>query len=285
MCRLLLLLAAWVAPAPHAVAEALDIRGAWHPDTYILEDGTRHPVRGLIVFTDRDWSVVFLVTPDGRTPQRGSGEAGTYSLTGNRLVFSHLYNLSGGGAVQGIPESPFEMNLHAAGEAPSEACTVERTGSRMTIRFPSGNAMEFERATASASAAALLDPVAGALPPIVGQVTFLYFNDIDAATRFYGETLGLTLLWENVASIRFRCGEVSELSTFRRPSTDAQHTLAHFEVADIEATVRELEARGVEFVDYTDGPLQTTGHIAQLGPARGAWFRDPDGNFLGLRQG
>jgi catechol-2,3-dioxygenase len=32
-------------------------------------------------------------------------------------------------------------------------------------------------------------------------------------------------------------------------------------------------------------PLTTTDHIAQLGPARGAWFRDPDGNTLGLRQG
>jgi catechol 2,3-dioxygenase-like lactoylglutathione lyase family enzyme len=110
-------------------------------------------------------------------------------------------------------------------------------------------------------------------------------SDLDRARTFYGETLGLTLLWENPASIRFRCGEASELSTFRRPGTASEHTLAHFEVADIEATVRELEARGVEFVDYTEGPLQTTGHIAQLGPARGAWFRDPDGNFLGLRQG
>lgn len=64
-----------------------------------------------------------------------------------------------------------------------------------------------------------------------------------------------------------------------------EHTLAHFEVADIERTVRDLEAKGVKFVDYTEGPLTTTGHIAQLGPARGAWFRDPDGNFLGLRQG
>ena len=109
-------------------------------------------------------------------------------------------------------------------------------------------------------------------------------GDLDAARAFYGGTLGLTILWENPASIRFRCGESSELSTFRRPSTTTQHTLAHFEVADIEATVRELEAKGVEFIDYTEGPLQTTGHIAQLGPARGAWFRDPDGNFLGLRQ-
>jgi catechol 2,3-dioxygenase-like lactoylglutathione lyase family enzyme len=110
-------------------------------------------------------------------------------------------------------------------------------------------------------------------------------SDLDRARAFYGETLGLTLLWENPASIRFRCGDVSELSTFRRPSTATEHTLAHFEVTDIEATVRELEAKGVEFVDYAEGPLQTTGHIAQLGPARGAWFRDPDGNYLGLRQG
>ena len=46
-----------------------------------------------------------------------------------------------------------------------------------------------------------------------------------------------------------------------------------------------LEDKGVIFVDYTDGALTTTGHIAQLGPARGAWFHDPDGNTLGLRQG
>jgi catechol 2,3-dioxygenase-like lactoylglutathione lyase family enzyme len=64
-----------------------------------------------------------------------------------------------------------------------------------------------------------------------------------------------------------------------------EHTLAHFEVADIEATVRDLEGKGVEFIDYTEGPLVTTNHIAQLGPARGAWFRDPDGNILGVRQG
>ena len=88
-----------------------------------------------------------------------------------------------------------------------------------------------------------------------------------------------------VGSIRFRCGDLSELSVFRRPGLTTEHTLAHFEVTDIEATVRDLESKGVMFVDYTEGPLTTTGHIAQMGPARGARFRDPDGNFLGLRQG
>jgi catechol 2,3-dioxygenase-like lactoylglutathione lyase family enzyme len=109
-------------------------------------------------------------------------------------------------------------------------------------------------------------------------------SDLDRARVFYGETLGLELLWENPASIRFRVGPVSEVSTFRRPGLITEHTLAHFEVTDIEATVRDLEAKGIEFVDYTEGPLITMNHIAQLGPARGAWFRDPDGNFLGLRQ-
>jgi catechol 2,3-dioxygenase-like lactoylglutathione lyase family enzyme len=109
-------------------------------------------------------------------------------------------------------------------------------------------------------------------------------SDLDRARVFYGETLGLELLWENPASIRFRVGPASEVSTFRRPGLITEHTLAHFEVTDIEATVRDLEAKGIEFVDYTEGPLITMNHIAQLGPARGAWFRDPDGNFLGLRQ-
>jgi len=110
-------------------------------------------------------------------------------------------------------------------------------------------------------------------------------GDLDRARTFYGEALGLALLWENPASIRFRCGDVSELSVFRRPGLETQHTVAHFEVGDIEATVRDLEAKGIAFVDYEDGPLKTTNHIAQLGPARGAWFRDPDGNYLGLREG
>lgn len=110
-------------------------------------------------------------------------------------------------------------------------------------------------------------------------------SDLERSKAYYGETLGLTFLWENPASCRFRCGGGSELSIFRRPGLTTEHTLAHFEVADIEAAVRDLQAKGVAFVDYTEGPLQTTGHIAQMGPARGAWFRDPDGNFLGLRQG
>jgi catechol 2,3-dioxygenase-like lactoylglutathione lyase family enzyme len=110
-------------------------------------------------------------------------------------------------------------------------------------------------------------------------------SDLERSKAFYADTLGLTVLWETAASIRLRCGTNSELSIFRRPGTATTHTVAHFEVVDIGAAVRDLEAKGVEFLDYTEGPLITTNHVAQMGPAFGAWFRDPDGHTLGLRQG
>jgi catechol 2,3-dioxygenase-like lactoylglutathione lyase family enzyme len=116
-------------------------------------------------------------------------------------------------------------------------------------------------------------------------VPTLPVTDLERAKKFYGDTLGLTFLSESPAAVRYRCGAVSEISVFKRPPVATEHTLAHFEVDDIEAVVKDLTAKGVEFLDYTEGPLVTTDHIAQVGPARGAWIRDPDGNTLGLRQG
>src|SRR5207249_1625118 len=116
-------------------------------------------------------------------------------------------------------------------------------------------------------------------------VATIPITDLERSKHFYSEILGLTFLWENPASARFDCGGGTQVSIFRRAPSTADHTLAHFEVSDIEATVKDLEEKGVGFIDYAECPLQTTRHIAQLGPARGAWFHDPDGNTLGLRQG
>ncbi len=110
-------------------------------------------------------------------------------------------------------------------------------------------------------------------------------TDLAGAKEFYGDTLGLSFHWENPVSVRFRCGSASELSIFKRPPIATDRTLAHFEVTDLESVVDDLAALGVEFIDYFGGPLVATGHIAQLGPARAAWFHDLDGNILGLRQG
>src|SRR6266567_198855 len=78
-------------------------------------------------------------------------------------------------------------------------------------------------------------------------------TDLERAKQFYGETVGLTYLWETPVAVRYRCGSVSEISVFKRPPLATEHTLAHFEVDDIESTVKDLTARGVEFLDYTAG--------------------------------
>jgi hypothetical protein len=45
----------------------------------------------------------------------------------------------------------------------------------------------------------------------------------------------------------------------------------------------DLMSRGITFEEY-ETP-KTVNFIAQIGPARGAWFKDPDGNVFGLREG
>jgi catechol 2,3-dioxygenase-like lactoylglutathione lyase family enzyme len=116
-------------------------------------------------------------------------------------------------------------------------------------------------------------------------VTTIPVVDLDRARQFYGEALGLRLLFESGPSLRFEAGNGTQLSVFRRGPTKADHTVCHFEVTGLDGLIRDLESRGVEFLDYNEGPLKTTNHIAQLGPAKSAWFRDPDGNILGLREG
>jgi catechol 2,3-dioxygenase-like lactoylglutathione lyase family enzyme len=113
-------------------------------------------------------------------------------------------------------------------------------------------------------------------------VTTIAVTDLDQAKRFYQEQVGLTLLEETPYACRFGAGSGSQLSV-RRGQPNVGQTVAHFEVDDIEAVVRDLASRGVAFDEY-ETP-RTVNFIAQVGPARGAWFKDPDGNVLGVREG
>jgi catechol 2,3-dioxygenase-like lactoylglutathione lyase family enzyme len=108
-------------------------------------------------------------------------------------------------------------------------------------------------------------------------------TDLDRSKKFYAEQLGLKLLEETPFTCRFGAGKGSQLSIRRGQPPVSGPTVAHFEVDDIEAEVRDLSSRGVTFDEY-ETP-KTVNFIAQVGPARGAWFKDPDGNVLGVRQG
>ena len=114
-------------------------------------------------------------------------------------------------------------------------------------------------------------------------VTTLVVSDLDEAKRFYANQLGLTLLDETPMACRFGAGHGSQLTIRRGQPASGGQTVAHFEVDDLETVVSDLVANGVEFLAY-DTP-KTVGYIAQIGPARGAWFKDPAGTVLGLREG
>jgi hypothetical protein len=145
--RTMLAISAVSLTASHAAAQAtkgeLEIRGAWEPETYVLEDGTRHVVRGRIVFTDSDWLVLFFILDDGE-PRRGSGEGGTYTLEGDRLSLTHLFNLSGGEAMASFPETPLRIEARQT-DGILEVTRVEVEDERLTLYFPSGNSIQFRR--------------------------------------------------------------------------------------------------------------------------------------------
>jgi catechol 2,3-dioxygenase-like lactoylglutathione lyase family enzyme len=75
-------------------------------------------------------------------------------------------------------------------------------------------------------------------------VTTLVVTDVDRARKFYADQLGLTLLEETPFTCRFGAGKGSQISIRRGQPPVSGPTVAHFEVDDIEAEVRDLTSRG-----------------------------------------
>ncbi len=113
-------------------------------------------------------------------------------------------------------------------------------------------------------------------------VTTVAVTDLERAKKFFGEQLNLPILEEAPFAIRFGAGRGGQVSV-RRGQPNVGQTVGHFEVADLDAVMADLMSRGVTFEEY-ETP-KTVNFIAQIGPARGAWFKDPDGNVFGLREG
>lgn len=111
-------------------------------------------------------------------------------------------------------------------------------------------------------------------------------DDIGAARRFYGETLGLgfTVLSEEfgVASIQLAGGR--DTLVYVKPDfVPATYTILNFEVEDVEVAVDELNARGIEMERYEGFEQDEKGIMRGQGPDI-AWFEDPAGNILSVLQ-
>jgi len=109
-------------------------------------------------------------------------------------------------------------------------------------------------------------------------------KDLERAKNFYTERLGLTATSQDATGIHFVVGG-SRFRLFRSGgSASGSHTQLALVVSDISAQLLALRARGVKFEEYDYPNLKTVDGVADLGYARAAWFKDSEGNLLGIAQ-
>jgi catechol 2,3-dioxygenase-like lactoylglutathione lyase family enzyme len=122
--------------------------------------------------------------------------------------------------------------------------------------------------------------------------TRLPAQDLARARRFYAEKLGLDPVEEREGGLRYECGGVAFALFESAGAPSGAHTQMGWEVDDIDATVVELRARGVEFEEYDFPGLETVDGITKIEgnyPSKGVgeravWFHDSEGNLLGIGQ-
>lgn len=121
---------------------------------------------------------------------------------------------------------------------------------------------------------------------MLGNVRFganIPVRSVASARRFYEEVLGVTPVRIQDREIIYSAGNTLFGIYETEAAGKAGHTLGTFSgVDDIEAIVGELGRRGVVFEDYDLPGITTVGGIANFGPEKVAWFRDPDGNLLSI---
>jgi hypothetical protein len=126
---------------------ASNLRGSWQAESYTMKDGTiTYPARGQIIFSDKDWTVLFFTIKDG-VVARGSGEGGFYETSGDKLVFFHRF--FAGPAFDAIPGLKAQQGEARINETPKrEETTYKIEGDRLTINFgPSGNKLTWTRSS------------------------------------------------------------------------------------------------------------------------------------------
>ena len=108
-------------------------------------------------------------------------------------------------------------------------------------------------------------------------------DDLEAARKFYGETLGLETSEQYGLLTLHLAGGRDTLVYPKADHVPATYTILNFQVDDIDAAVDELTGRGVSLERY-DGMGQDAKGINRAGGPYIAWFKDPAGNILAVLQ-
>jgi predicted enzyme related to lactoylglutathione lyase len=110
-------------------------------------------------------------------------------------------------------------------------------------------------------------------------------SDMDRAMRWYEEKLGFKPYERQAGVAMYRAAGDTRFILYPTPNAGkAPQTVMGFTTPDIEAEVRALKSRGIVFEDYDFPGLKTVNSIATTGNTRAAWFRDSEGNILGVVQ-
>lgn len=109
-------------------------------------------------------------------------------------------------------------------------------------------------------------------------------NNLAAAKKFYGETLGLTVE-EDPMGLKLKPAGIPVIYVYEKENHEpATYTILNFPVDDIDQAVEELSAKGITLEQY-DGMTDEKGIARGISQNRGpdiAWFKDPAGNILSV---
>ena len=110
-------------------------------------------------------------------------------------------------------------------------------------------------------------------------------SDLDRAKSWYRDKLGLTPTGEDAGGAYYDCGGGTSFGLFPTPyAGTAQNTQMEWSVPDIKTAVDELRAAGVTFEHFDMAEVEWDGDIAVMGPFKGCWFKDSEGNTLSLTE-
>ena len=107
-------------------------------------------------------------------------------------------------------------------------------------------------------------------------------KDIAKAKKFYGDTLGLKQLPEEMDEVAtYQSGKSTIVVYESQFAGTNKATSATWGVGDeLESIVSTLKKKGVPFEHYNMPGATLDGDIHKFGDFRAAWFKDPDGNIL-----
>ena len=106
--------------------------------------------------------------------------------------------------------------------------------------------------------------------------------DIEAARAFYGDALGLAVSDPGMGLLQIDIAGGRPIMVYPKPDfVPATYTILNFPVDDVEAVVRALGEKGVQFERYDGFGQDELGIAREQGPAI-AWFKDPAGNILSV---